>query len=139
MSTRDSELDRHLRALFSGLDTGADFEGRLLARLQAESRADATQRTLQAGQQERARYRRAVLELQGWRLSTLRLLTLDTLGIALLLVVVVVAAWPRFGRVVLADSRHYSAYVAMVLSILIAAVPLLGMWTEQTRRSIRLL
>ena len=92
-----------------------------------------------ARQQERVRYRRALSELQNWRGSMLRLLTLDTLGIALLLVVAVVTAWPRLSRDVMGISRQYGPYIVTLLSVLIAAVPLLGMWAEQTRRPIRLL
>jgi hypothetical protein len=139
MSTPDSELDRHLRALFGGLDTRADFDARLMARLRAESQTDATARALRARQQERARYRRAVLELQSGRRLLLRLLTLDTLGIALLLVVAVVTAWPHLSRNVMDISQQYSPYIAISLSIVIGAVPLLGMWAEQTRKSLRLL
>jgi hypothetical protein len=138
MSTPDSELDRHLQALFRGLDTGADFDARLMARLRAESQTDATERAARA-QQERARYRRAVLELRSSRRSMLRLLTLDTLGIALLLVAAVVTAGPRLSRDVMDISSHYGPYIAMLLGILIAAVPLAGMWADQTGRSIRLL
>jgi hypothetical protein len=136
MSTSDSELDKHLRALFGGLDTGADFDARLMARLRAESHTAATERAIQA-RQERARYRRAVLELQSWRRSMLRLLTLDTLGITLLLVVAVVTAWPHFSRNAGDIWRQYGPYIAILPSILIAAVPILGMWAEQTRRPIR--
>jgi len=138
MSTPDSELDRHLQALFRGLDTRADFDARLMARLRAESQTDATERTARA-RHERARYRRAVLELQSSRRSMLRLLTLDTLGIALLLVAAVVTAGPRLSRDVMDISSQYGPYIAMLLGILIAAVPLVGMWAEQTRRPIRLL
>ena len=137
MSTPDKELDRHLLALFGGLDTGPGFDARLMARLRAESQTDATERAMRARQQERARYRRAVLELQSWRRAMLRLLTLDTLGIALLLVVAVGAAGPHLSRDVLDTSRHYSPYIVMLLGILIAAVPLLGMWAEHVRRPIR--
>ena len=136
MSTPDSELDRHLRALFAGLDTGADFDARLMARLRAESHTEANERARRA-QQERARYRKAVLELQGWRRSVLRLVTLDTLGIGLLLVVAVVAAWPHLGRDVMDLSRQYGRYIVMLLAILTAAVPLVGMWAEQTRGPLR--
>src|SRR4029077_3441270 len=45
MST-DSELDKHLHALFGGLDTGTDFEARLMAHLRTESQADAAERVL---------------------------------------------------------------------------------------------
>jgi len=138
MSTPDSELDRHLQALFGGLDTRPDFDARLMTRLRAESQTEANERAMRA-EQERARYRRAVLELQSWRRSMLRLLTLDTLGIGLLLVVAVVAAWPHVSGNVTDLSRQYGPYIAMLLGILIATVPLLGMWAEQTRRPIRLL
>jgi hypothetical protein len=138
MSTPDSELDRQLRALFGDLDTATDFDTRLMARLRAESPSDATERAMRA-RQERARYGRAVLELQSRRRSTLRQLTLDTLGIALLLLVAVVTAWPHLSRNVIDIWRQYGLYIVMLLSILIAAVPLLGMWAEQTRRPIRLL
>jgi hypothetical protein len=138
MSTSDSELDRHLQALFRGLDTGADFDARLMARLRAESQTDATERAARA-RHERARHRRAVLELQSSRRSMLRLLTLDTLGIALLLVVAVVTAGPRLSRHVMDISSQYGPYIAMLFGILIAAVPLAGMWAERTGRPIRLL
>jgi len=138
MNTPDSELDKHLHALFGGLDTRADFEARLMARLRAESQTDAAARATRA-RQERARYRRAVSELQGWRRSMLRLLTLDTLGIALLLAVAVVTARPHFSWNVTDIWRQYGLYIAGLLSVLIGAVPLLGMWAEQARRPMRLL
>jgi hypothetical protein len=138
MSTPDSELARHLQALFGGLDTGSDFDARLMARLRVESQTEATERALRARRQERVRHQRAVMELRSWRRSVLRLLTLDTLGIGLLLVVAIVAAGPRLSREVLDISRQYGPYVALLLAILIATVPLVVMWAEQTRRPIRL-
>src|SRR5215470_9428740 len=137
MNTPDSELDEHLHALFGGLDTGADFEARLMARLRAESQTDAAARATRS-RQERARYRRAVSELQGWRRSMLRLLTLDTLGIALLLVAAIVTVGPHVSQDVMGISRQYAPYIVMSLGILIAAVPVLAIWAEQTRRSVRL-
>jgi hypothetical protein len=139
MSTPNSELDKHLQALFGGLNTRADFDARLMARLRAESQTAATERVMRTREQERARYRRAVSELQTWRRSMLRMLTLDTLGIALLLVAAMVAAWPHVRQDVMDISRQYAAYIAMSLGVLIAAVPLLAMWAEQTRRPVRLL
>jgi hypothetical protein len=135
MSTLDSELDKHLKALFGGLDTGADFDKRLMARLRAEAQTDATERATRARQQERARYRQAVVELQSWRRSVLRLLTLDTLAIALLLVVATVTAWPHIRGDVTDIWRHYGQLIVMLLGALIAAVPVLGMWTEQNTRA----
>jgi hypothetical protein len=133
MSTRESRLDKHLEALFGGLDTAADFDARLMARLRAESQTDAGERAIRARQQERERYRKALSALQSWRRSVLRLLTLDTLGIAFLLVVAVVTAWPRLNDV-LDISRQYGPYLATLLGVLIAVVPLMGMRAEQTRR-----
>jgi len=139
MSTRDSELDKHLQALFGGLDTRADFDARLMARLRVESQTAATERAVRTREQERARYRRAVSELQGWRRSMLRMLTLDTLGIALLLVAAIVTVGPHVSQDLMGISRQYAPYIAMSLGILIAAVPVLAIWAEQTRRSVRLL
>jgi hypothetical protein len=139
MSTRESQLDKHLEALFGGLDTAADFDARLMARLRAESQTDAGERAIRARQQERERYRKALLALQSWRRSALRLLTLDTLGIAFLLVVTVVTAWPHLNQDVLDISRQYGPYLATLLGVLIAAVPLVGMWAERPRSPIWLL
>jgi hypothetical protein len=131
MSTPDSGLDRNLRALFGALDTRADFDVRLMARLRAESQADALARARRARQQEHARYQSAR--------SMLRLLTLDTLGLAFLLVVAVAAIWPRVRPEALDLVRQHGPYLAVLLSVLIGAVPLLGMWADQTRRHFRLL
>jgi hypothetical protein len=131
MSRPDSKLDKHLEALFGGLDTRSDFDARLMARLRAEVHTDATERAMRARQQERARYRRAVVEVQSWRRWMLRLLTLDALGIALLLVVTAVTAWPHIRPDVVDSLRQFGPYIVMLLAVLIAAVPLLGMWAEQ--------
>ena len=93
-----STLDERLQVLFRGLDTGPDFEARLMTRLRAESQTATAERAMRA-RQERERHGRALSDLHSWRRSMLRLLTLDTLGIAFLLVVAVVAAWPhQIGR-----------------------------------------
>ena len=139
MSNPDSELDRRLQALFGGLDTGADFDARLMARLRVESHTDAAETAIRVRQEERERYRKALLGLHSWRRSMLRLLTLDTLGITLLLVVAVVTPWPHLNRDVLNISLQYGPYIATFLGVLLAAVPVVGMWAEQTRRPIRLL
>lgn len=139
MSNPDSELDKHLQALFGSLDTRADFDARLMAHLRVESQADAAGRAIRARQQERERYQKQLLELMSWRRSTVRLLTLDTLGILFLLVVAIVVAWPHLSRDVVGISLQYSPYVATVLGVVLAAVALLGMWTEHSRRSIGLL
>lgn len=138
MSTPDSELDRHLQGLFGGLDTGADFDARLMARLRAESQTEATRRAVRARQQELARYRKAVLELQSWRRSMLRPLTLDTLGIAFTIVVAAVAAWPHVSRNVM-DTLHQYPYIGTMLGMLVPGVTLLALWAQQSHRPARLL
>jgi hypothetical protein len=133
MSTRSSKLDERLQILFRGLDTGPDFDARLMARLQAESQIDVVERALRARQQERERHRRALTDLQIWRRSMLRLLTLDTLGIGSLLVVAFVTAWPPLNPQVMDGLRHYGPYIVTLLGVLLAAVPVVGMWAERDR------
>ena len=139
MSTPDSELDRHLQGLFGSLDTGADFDARLMARLRAESQAEAAERAVRARQQERARYRRAVLELQSWRRSMLRRLTLDTLGVAFMIVVAAVTVWPHVSRNVMDILPQYGPYIGTMLGILVPGATLLAMWAQQSHRAARLL
>jgi hypothetical protein len=139
MSTPDPELDKHLAALFGGLDTRVDFDARLMARLRAESQTDATEQAIRARQRELTRHRRALLELQRRRRLTVGLLALDALGISLLLIVAVITAWSRFGGEIIGISRQYGPYITLSLAVLIAAVPVLGMWAEQTRSPSRLL
>jgi hypothetical protein len=110
-----------------------------MARLRAESQADGVERAMLARQQERERHGRALSDLQSWRRSMLRLLTLDTLGIGLLLVVAVVTAWPHLNPQVVEGLRQYGPHIATLLGILLAAVPLVGMWAERYRSPIYLL
>ena len=138
MSTRYLNLDQRLQLLFRGLDPGPDFDARLMARLRAESQTDVVERVTRARQQEQERHGRALSDLQSWRRSMLRLLTLDTLGIGLLLVVAVVTAWPHLNPQVLDGLRQYGPYIATSLAVLLAAVPLVGMWAERYRSPIRL-
>jgi hypothetical protein len=139
MSTRDLKLDQRLQVLFRGLDAGPDFDARLLARLRAESQTDAVERVMHARQQEQARHGRALSDLQSWRRSMLRLLTLDTLGIGFLLAVAVITAWPHLNPQVLDGLRQYGLHIATSLGVLLAAVPLVGMWAERHRSPTRLL
>jgi hypothetical protein len=139
MSIPEFDQDRHLRALFGGLDTKRNFDARLMARLRVETQIEATGRAAIARERERARYRREVLGLRTSRRLMLRLLTLDALGIAALLVIAIGAAWRLFGADVMGTSREYGAHILIAFSILIASVPLSVMWAEQSRKSIRLL
>ena len=133
MSTQDLKLDQRLQVLFRGLDAGADFDARLMARLRAESQTDVVERVMRARQEERERHGRALSDLRSWRRSMLRRLTLDTLGIGCLLVVAVVTAWSHLNPQVLDGLRQYGPHIATSLGILLAAVPLVGMWAERYR------
>jgi hypothetical protein len=124
MSTLDSKLDERLKILFGGLDAGPDFDARLMARLQAESRTDRKERAMRARQQENERHARALSELVSWRHSMLRLLTLDTLGIGLLLVAAVVTAWPHLNSQVMGGLSQYGLGIVAMLGVLLAAAPL---------------
>ena len=139
MSTRDLQLDQRLQVLFRGLDAGPDFDARLMARLRAESQTDAVERVTRARQQEQARHGRVLSDLQSWRRSMLRLSTLDTVGIGFLLVAAVVTAWPHLNPQVLDGLRQYGLHIATSLGVLLAAVPLAGMWAERYRSPTRLL
>jgi hypothetical protein len=110
-----------------------------MARLRVESQTDAAERAVRARQKEHERYRNTLLELQTWRRSMLRLLTLDTLGITFLLVVAVVTVWPHLNRNVLDIARHYSPYIVTLVGLVLAAVPLVGDWARRTGEPIRLL
>jgi len=124
MSTRDSKLDERLLALFRGLDVGPDFDARLMARLRTESQTDGRERATRARRQESVRHARALSDLQSWRRSMLRLLTLDTLGIGLLLVVAVVTAWPHLDPQVMDGLRQYGLPIVASLGVLLAAAAL---------------
>ena len=91
------------------------------------------------GQQESERYARALSDLQSWRRSMLRLLTLDTSGVGLLLVVAVV----RPGRISIRKSmeglRQYAPYIATSVGVVLAVLPVVGIWAERHRGPIGLL
>ena len=133
MSTQDLKLDQRLQVLFRGLDPGPDFDARLMSRLRAESQTDGVERVLRARQEEQKRHGRALSDLQSWRRSMLRLLTLDTLGIGFLLAVAVITAWPHLNPQILDGLPQYGLRIATSLSVLLAAVPLVGMWAERYR------
>src|SRR5579871_2734946 len=77
-------LDAHLSAAFATLDTRADFDSRLMARLREESRLDA-QRAAQALAREQERYLTEKLAVRslGHRLAWLgSVISLETAGLA---------------------------------------------------------
>jgi len=139
MSMPDADLDGRLQVLFRGLDVPLDFDARLMARLHAESQTDAVARAMRARQRERERHGRALSDLQTWRSSMLRLSTLDALGIGLLLVVAIVSVWPHLNPQVMEGLRQYAPYIAASLGVLLAALPLAGIWAERYRSPMGLL
>lgn len=139
MSTPDSDLDQRLQRLFRGLDASPDFDARLMARLHAEARTDAVERAMRAREQERERYGRALSDLQIWRRSMLRLLTLDTSGVGLLLVVAVGSVWPHLNPQVVEGLRQYAPYIATWVGVVLAVLPVVGIWAERHRGPIGLL
>jgi hypothetical protein len=131
---RDTQLDERLQRLFRDLDAAPDFDARLMERLRAESKTDAHERMIRTRKQERERHERALPELQSQCRSTLRRLTFDTVGIACLMIVAIAAVWPHVGPQIMDGLRQYGPQIAMLLGVLVAAVPLVGMWAEEHRK-----
>jgi hypothetical protein len=139
MSTPDSDLDQRLQLLFRGFDASPDFDARLMARLQAEARTDAVERAMRAREQERERHGRALSEARLWRRSMLRLMTLDVLGVGLLLVVAAVSVWPRLDPQVAEGLRQFAPYIVSCVAVVLGVVPLRGIWGERYRGTVGLL
>lgn len=133
MSTRNLDLDRHLREHFGALDTRPDFDERLMARVQAASRVEQDEEAARTRQRERerSRYRRSVLDLQTER----RQRSLEGLGIALLLIIAGVSVWSRISGDVMDLVHQHGLSLLTALAVLIGAVPLVGLWAEDTHRS----
>src|SRR5438477_10473978 len=118
MRPRDAELDAQLEALFAGLDASADFDVRVMLRLQADTHSEAMDRILLLRRREQQRH---VGELRIARRSTLRAMTLGVLGSSFLAVALFVVAW-RLGSRAVEDLRAYGWWVATAYGLLFAAV-----------------
>lgn len=131
MNNRENGLDEALDALFRDLDITPGFNVNVLARLHTGRQLDFIEQANRSRQLERARYSLALREAETLRRAKLRLLTLDGIGIACLLIIITVAAGRNFEFRVDEIISAYYPYVAVLLGILIAAVPLIGMAAER--------
>jgi hypothetical protein len=114
-------LDAKLAALFSGLDTRADFNARLLERLHREI-AEEAQRAEEALRLEQLRHRVATRELRSsrqWKQAFGRYVNLETVGIGTLAGLLITTTWS-------ADQiRQVIPAVATALGLLLAVAPVL--------------
>jgi hypothetical protein len=124
-------LNQRLSAAFGGLDTRADFNARLQARLHAESQKDATDLANRARRTEQERYvaaRRELLSLRYWKKSFSRLVTrerfglgpLELAGAAALIIGVLTSVISRD------ELRQYAPTAITILGILLALSPVIS-------------
>jgi predicted anti-sigma-YlaC factor YlaD len=133
MNDRETRLEAILQTLFRDVDTTADFEARVLARLRSDSLPELAEEMNRARQVERERYRRASLEVKNGLRATLQRWALDGLGIAGLSVVVLIGAWGHLGPSAIERLAESGPFVATLLGVLLVIVPLVGMWVERYR------
>jgi len=114
-------LDTKLAALFSGLDTRADFNARLLERLHKEI-AEEARRAEEALRLEQLRHRIATRELRSsrqWKQAFGRYVNLETVGIGALAGLLITTTWS-------ADQiRQVVPAIATALGLLLAVAPVL--------------
>ena len=125
-SSDPQRLDRQLSALFSQVGPSADFDARLMQRLQIEA-ADAAQaaerakRTLEWEQLRHGIARRELRGPRGWMQSVERIVTLERIGVTALAIGVITSAY--------SSSEHLRQFLPTALTlvgILLAAAPLLA-------------
>jgi hypothetical protein len=131
MNIGESRLEATLQTLFRDVDTTADFEAQVLARLRNDSLPELEMD--RARQVERERHRRASLEVKSGLRATLQRWALDGLGIAGLSVMVLIGAWGHLGPGAMERLAKSGPYVATLLGALLVIVPLVGMWVERYR------
>jgi hypothetical protein len=126
MINKECQVDEALFALFADIDITPGFDAAVLARLHDDSRSGFAERADSARQRERERYRIAQSELEKLLRSSLRILALDGLGIGYLLAISAVAVWRHGDSRIIAIISDYYPYIAVLLGILIALIPLVG-------------
>ncbi len=126
MIDKERHLDDALFALFADVNITSEFDAGVLVRLRADSQSEFTERANRARQREREHYRIARSELQKLFRSSLRMLALDGLGIAYLLVVGAVAVWRHWDSQIIGMISDYYPYISALLGILVAVVPLVA-------------
>jgi hypothetical protein len=124
MIDKERQLDEALHALFADVDVTPGFDAAAWVRLRANSQSEFAERANSARQRERERYRIARSELQKLFRSSLRMLALDGVGIASLFVASAVAVWRHWDSQIIEIISDYYPYIAALLAILVAAVPL---------------
>jgi hypothetical protein len=113
-------LDSRLRALFRSLDTSAGFDEAVLARIKVESAALSTEAIRQAELAESRRYQAARGSLS-WTYWIRRLVTLETVGSAVLASFALRLLWVRLSPLLPVSA---SQYVPEVLACAFALAPM---------------
>jgi hypothetical protein len=128
MIDKNVQLDGALYAMFGDVDVSPEFDTRVMTRLQG-LQLDSAEQANRARRIEQERYRTALLEARKIGRAKLWLLTIDGFGIACLLVVITVTALRNV--VAVEVIINYYPYVAVLLGILVAAAPVVGMVVER--------
>jgi hypothetical protein len=120
-------LDSRLRALFGSLDAPAGFDAAVMARVKVESNAVTVEAIKRAELAEYRRYRTARSSLS-WTHWVRRVVTLESVGLAVLAVFALQLIWARLSSR-LQDLPPLPAsvaqYLPLVLTCVAAAVPLI--------------
>jgi len=125
-------LDARLQALFGGLDTSAKFEASVLARVKVEAAAALDRERIErARMEEWRRYGEARSELswgnavkEFWTAYFSRWVTLEAIGGAVLLGLVLQFVWSRLPPEWTAQISQYAPEMFEILGIIMAAAPL---------------
>jgi len=125
-------LDARLQSLFGRLDTSADFEASLLARVKVESDAALDRERIErARMEEWRRYGEARRELswgntvrEFWTTYLSRWVTLEAIGVAVLAGFVLQFVWSRLPPEWTAQINQYAPEMLGLVGILMAAAPL---------------
>jgi hypothetical protein len=112
-------VDRHLAAVFGGLDARPGFNERLLNRLQVEIAAEA-QWADEARRQEQLRHRIARQQLHPWKQGLGRWVTLEAVGIAVLAVMTATSIWS------VDQMRQAAPLILTGVGLLLACAPVIA-------------
>jgi len=121
MNMLDERLSRALRAI----DLPADFETRLMARVHAMPAPLAPERATAARAWAQQAYDAGGRELRRWRRAAFRMLTLDALGAATLLILLVIAV-PRVAPRISAAGATYASLVIALGTVAVGVTLLLS-------------
>ncbi len=128
-----TSLDMRLQAALSALDTAAGFDERVMARVREESDAAAADRAARARLLESNRHR-AAQRAQSWRAWGRRIVTLDTVGMAVLACLFVRAIWTGVAAPAVDGASGYVPQILIGIGILLALSPLVALHLERARR-----